>query len=130
MSLLKQCNRVDVVFDVYKPDSLKSTTTEHRGRGVRTKVTGKTKLPSNWQEFLRTDDSKTELFHYLAEADFDIAQLQNKTVIITCDEHVKICDGHCDYVATIDPCNHEEADTRIVLHCLHMSQLGSKSIAV
>lgn len=31
---------------------------------------------------------------------------------------------------TIDPCNHEEADTRIVLHCLHMSQLGSKSVAV
>jgi hypothetical protein len=44
MSLLKQGNQVDVVFDVYKPDSLKSTTREYRGRGVRIKVTGNTKL--------------------------------------------------------------------------------------
>ena len=31
---------------------------------------------------------------------------------------------------TIDPCNREEPDTRIVLHCLHLSQIGSKSVAV
>jgi hypothetical protein len=60
----------------------------------------------------------------LADAEFDIALLQNKTVIIICDKHVKVCAGHCEHVATIDPCNHEEADTHIVLHRLHMSLLA------
>jgi hypothetical protein len=51
MSLQKKCNRVDVVFDVHEPYSVKSTTREHRVREVRTKVTGNTKMPTNWQEF-------------------------------------------------------------------------------
>lgn len=95
MSLLKKCNRVDIVFDVYKSDSLKLTTREHRGRGIRTKVSNNTKMPTNWQEFLRVDDNKSELFHFLADIKFDNAQLQNKTIIITCDEHVMVCAGSC-----------------------------------
>lgn len=95
MSLLKKCNRVDIVFDVYKSDSLKLTTREHRGRGIRTKVSSNTKMPTNWQEFLRVDDNKSELFHFLADIKFDNAQLQNKTIIITCDEHVMVCAGSC-----------------------------------
>ena len=65
-SLLKTARRVDVIFDVYRHDSLKMQTRQKRGTGVRTRVTANTKIPSNWHEFLRVDDNKMELFHFLA----------------------------------------------------------------
>lgn len=40
--------RTDIVFDVYRPSSLKAETRSKRGRGVRRRVTGKGKIPSNW----------------------------------------------------------------------------------
>ena len=59
--------RVDVVFDVYKKSSLKSEVRSKRGQGIRRRVTGTSKTPSNWRSFLRDDSNKTELFHFLVE---------------------------------------------------------------
>ena len=44
---LRDTKRVDVVWDEYRPDSLKEGTREKRGKGVRRKVSGDTKLPGN-----------------------------------------------------------------------------------
>lgn len=41
-----------------------------------------------------------------------------------------ICWSGSTNVSNICPCNHEEADTRILLHCLHASQCGSRKIAI
>ena len=46
--------------------SLKTSTRESRGSGGRRKVLPSVALPRNWQEFLRVDDNKTELFHMLS----------------------------------------------------------------
>ncbi|KAJ8402462.1 hypothetical protein AAFF_G00369510 [Aldrovandia affinis] len=59
--------RTDIVFDVYRPSSLKAETRSKRGRGVRRRVTGKGKIPSNWRNFLRENDNKAELFNFLAD---------------------------------------------------------------
>ncbi|KAI0239957.1 hypothetical protein LSAT2_009333 [Lamellibrachia satsuma] len=59
--------RVDIIFDVYRPDSLKTTTRRERGKGTRRRVEGRNKLHANWPEFLRENDNKTELFHQLSE---------------------------------------------------------------
>ena len=63
---LARVTRVDIIWDVYIPDSLKSTARENRGKGVRRRVAAATSIPGNWQEFLRVDENKTELFNFLA----------------------------------------------------------------
>ena len=50
--------RVDIVWDIYKANSIKDSTREKRGNGQRKKVTGETKIPPNWKAFLQ-DNTKT-----------------------------------------------------------------------
>ena len=66
-SLLKDILRLrlDVVWDVYTDDSLKSSTREKRGKGIRRRVASTNTVPGNWQEFLRVPENKSELFQYL-----------------------------------------------------------------
>jgi len=125
-SILNKVQRIDVVFDVYYPDSVKTLTREKRGIGSRAKVTAGSKVPSNWHEFLRVDDNKRELFHFLADTDVDIA---GKTVIMTREDGIKSSGLQVD-LTSIEPCNHEEADTRIMLHCLHAARCGSQRFCI
>ena len=43
-------------------DSLKIATRRKSGKGIRRHVEGNKQVPSNWQEFLRVDENKSELF--------------------------------------------------------------------
>jgi hypothetical protein len=63
---LRTAKRVDVIWDVYLPDSLKAATRETRGSGTRRRVLPVSNIPKNWKGFLRVNDNKTELFHLLA----------------------------------------------------------------
>ena len=62
---LRVANRLDVVWDSYIPDSLKESTHDKRGKGVRRKVSALTKLPTNWMDFLRDSMNKVESFSFL-----------------------------------------------------------------
>ncbi len=62
---LLNCGRIDIIWDVYKADSLKVCTREKRGKGFRKKVSGHVKLPRNFQDFLRDTKNKQELFEFL-----------------------------------------------------------------
>jgi len=42
----------------YISDSLRDFTRQKRGQGVRRKVSGQTKLPGNWMDFLRDPMNK------------------------------------------------------------------------
>ena len=66
MSQLQQVNRLDVVWDQYFPESLKAETRSKRGKGIRRRVEPQNAIPGNWQEFLRINDNKVELFSFLA----------------------------------------------------------------
>ena len=59
--------RVDVVFDTYSSESIKSGTREKRGEGKRRRVNSETKVPGNWQDFLRVSQNKEELFKVISE---------------------------------------------------------------
>ena len=63
---LSKVSRVDIVRDIYRPDSLKGTTRERRRTGTRRRVHASTRIPGNWQSFLRNDENKQELFRFLA----------------------------------------------------------------
>jgi hypothetical protein len=62
---LQNSERIDIVWDIYKQDSLKGSTRAKRGKGLRRKVGGNTKLPTNFPDFLRDPINKEELFDLL-----------------------------------------------------------------
>ena len=72
-SELKKVERVDVVFDTYRADSIKSTARAKRGKGMRRKVEPNSQSPKNWGYFLRLNENKAELFRYLSKAVIDAA---------------------------------------------------------
>ena len=107
---------------------MKCATREKRGFGNKTLVLCTTKIPKNWQEFLRLDANKTELFHFLAD---EIAKLAipDKLILGTYDERINSSTVTVEF-NTITPCNHEEADTRLILHCYHAALHGCKEIVI
>ena len=114
-SKLRNVSRVDIVFDQYLPESLKETTRQKRGRGVRRRVSGEIKIPNNWQAFLRIDENKTELFHFLAEFVVRQPTTEGKRIYVTDGQDVLTNPSHLD-TTSLAPCNQEEADSRIFLH--------------
>ena len=75
---LETGNRVDLVFDKYRKDSLKAATREKQGSGHCRRVLPNALIPCGWKGFLRVDENKTELFRYLSEKVRD--SLQNKSI--------------------------------------------------
>ena len=82
------------------------------------RVSCETVLPINWKSFLRVDDNKTALFHFLANQIYLIDVPNCKVIVTTLGENVLV-NGTDLERAGLEPCNHEEADTRMLLHCQH-----------
>ena len=80
--------RVDLVWGIYLPDNLKESTREKRGKGVRSKVSGQTKLSGNWADFLRDPINKKELFSFLTSKVTKCTFPPNKAMYVTSGESV------------------------------------------
>ena len=61
-SQLSRVCRLDIVWDKYLPDSLKSATRVKRGAGCRQLVQLNSNVPRNWQDFLHVNENKSDLF--------------------------------------------------------------------
>ena len=123
---VQSASRLDVVWDIYTPHSLKESTREKRGKGVRRKVSGETKLPGNWMDFLRDSMNKKELFAFLTSKVAQFSWPPDKAVYVTSEQGVVSIGDN----SAMQNCNHEEADTRIVVHVLHALTHGAKTILV
>ena len=123
-SQLQHASRVDIVWDQYLENSLKSQARSKHGKGVRMRVDGATNLLGNWQEFLRIDANKTELFAFLA--DHITCLVTNKQMVSTKGSGV-LCIPPQD-TSYLAPCDHEEADTRIILHLADAVKEGFRKI--
>ena len=55
---LDTVSRIDIVWDVYKSDSLKNATREKTGCGTRRRVSSSTRIPGNWPSLLRNNENK------------------------------------------------------------------------
>jgi len=117
---LQSSKRVDIVWDMYKANSIKDSTREKRGKGQRRKVTDDTKIPPNWKAFLQDNTNKKELFALLTTRVSNFQFPENKEVNITSEESVVSSRGSAD----IQRCDHEEADTRIAVHVQHALNKG------
>ena len=123
---LQESRRLDVVWDTYIPDSLKESTRFKRGKGVGRKVSGQTKLPGNWMDFLRDSTNKKELFTFLTTNVDEFNYLEAKVVYVISGQSVlSISSG-----IPMPSCNHEETDTRVVVHVLHALEQGQKTVLV
>ena len=125
-SQLQHVNRLDVVWDEYIADSLKAETRTRRGKGICRRVEPYNSIPGNWQEFLRINNIKTELFSFLANRAATIAT--DKHVISTCHTGV-LCTQSRD-VSGLALCTHEEADTRILFHLEDVLKHGYNKVSV
>ena len=80
---LCKATRIDLVWDVYLNDSLKGTARLNRGQSIHRRVVGTGVIPGNWQNFLRVDSNKTELFSYLSQIVAQMPLAADKQVYVT-----------------------------------------------
>ena len=99
-------DRVDIVWDTYKVVSLKSSTREKRGKGIRRRVTSSTAVPKDWQDFLHFDDNKEELFQYLSQVSSAWASDSNKEIVVT--DGIEVLVSPVRDTTSLAPCLHEE----------------------
>ena len=125
---LHKSTRLDVVFDEYHEDSLKSMTRELRGTGIRQRVIPNVTTPRNWQKFLRINENKRELFSLLSRQLVDNASRFLGDVFATVGEGV--LSSNATDLTNLMPCTHEEADTRIMIHCKDAVLKGHRSITI
>ena len=123
---LQDTKRLDVVWDEYIQDSLKESTHEKRGKGVRRKVSGSTKIPGNWKNFLGDQMNKKELFAFLTSKIESFSWPPTKSVCVTSGQAVSAC----GLFVPMDDCNDEEADTRIMVHIRHALEHGAETVLV
>jgi len=106
--------RIDVVFDRYREETIKSSTRRRiiEGRDVP--------LPKSWANFLSFPDNKADIANFLSE-ELLLHAPEDKELVVA--------GGSTDELevrsskATTDlhelSASHEEADTRLVLHAIH-----------
>ena len=111
---------VHAIWDTYPAQSLKAQTHNQRGVGTYTRLCGKTPIPKDWPSFLKKRKNKIALFALLSEslskANFDKCLVTTKGEIVLSNQDID--------AGLLQPCNHEEADTRILLHLAHASMHG------
>ena len=96
-----------------------------RGSSESLRVATNTKLPRNWETFIRVDSNKSGLFLSLADAMERCIPPLNKLLITTKEGHsVK---PQCK-VSQLGPCSHEEAYGRLLLHVGHVYGQGHRKI--
>ena len=121
--------RVDIVWDQYFDNSLKAQTREKRATGPnqRRRVEASSPIPNNWQQFLRLNSNKVELFKHLNNELLASAS-PNQALVVTDGANV-ICVPARD-TTNMAPCNHEEADSRIMVHVADAVMQGFNKILV
>lgn len=124
---LKNCSRIDIVFDRYTSNSLKADTRESRGSGISIKVSDSTTIPKQFKQFLCVNENKTQLFQLLAKK-MVTDEYPGKQVLCTYDDQVLT--STTMNVDSISPTSHEEADGRLLLHVKHAVDSGHARILI
>ena len=98
---------------------------------MRAIVEGSTPILHDWNKFLVYSENKVQLFRFLSKAVIEAAShLTNVVVYSTYDDHILVNTCHNQSIvdlATIMPCNHQEADRMVFLHLSHTAQAHTKA---
>ncbi|KAH3809919.1 hypothetical protein DPMN_138301 [Dreissena polymorpha] len=94
----KSGDRIDVVWDTYRPDSLKAHTRQSRGTCDKIRVNGSTRIPANWKSFLCVDENKTTLYEFLATQMSLLKTSQGQVVLTTYRDNVLVANNSTEPV--------------------------------
>ena len=104
---------------------MKSYTREERGNGRRRYVGYIIKLPAKMDSFLKNSTNKEDLFTFLSQGVHSLDIPAQKHPYITIEDSV-IAKGVS--VADIGSCDHDESDTRVMVHLVRAIMNGSRNI--
>ena len=130
-SKLPKSKHVDFVTDTYKPQSIKSYERARRGMASTFLLSGaKTKTQNDWNNFMTNDKNKIQLINLLLEqwkTEKYASKLVDRTIYYVCAEKVYrlTSEDGTSVSANLEESlcsSQEEADTRIILHCLDVSR--------
>ena len=99
---------------------MKGTTRAKCGKGVCRRVAAAARIPGNWQDFLRVDSNKTNLYKFLSHVLLDLFSQEEKQLVITDGEAVLTKPP----IHELDSLGHEEADSSMLLHVRHAAHCG------
>ena len=128
-----QFKRIDIVFDRYYEKSIKSGTRTRRGQGsaaIRRLIESRdVPLPSKWNNFMAHPENKTDLANFLSQQ-LMLKAPGNKTIVVSggFNDELKVESSSPEVDTDSLKACHEEADTRMILHCMN-NQTSSIVIA-
>ena len=120
-------SRIDIVFDVYLQSSLKEGVRASRGVCPTMITKGNSRIKS-WKRFLRNDANKQSLFVSIASYASSITLLPGQQLVVTSRDQVltnPLSDPIREYLS---PCDHEEADSRMILHSHDVLEFASSVV--
>ncbi|MES9882793.1 MAG: hypothetical protein ABW185_18145 [Sedimenticola sp.] len=129
-------SRLDVVFDRYNADSIKSGTRTHRA-GIRSRAIRRiidsrdVPLPVNWKRYIDSPENKANLAVFLSN-ELMSSQLPQSREIVTAGGFSEIDAAKSSTGRDVNhlKADHEEADTRIILHAIDASQQGFERLNI
>lgn len=136
---LPKSGDVHFVTDTYKKNSIKSFERMRRGSTPTFLVSGpKTKTPRDWKGFMSNDKNKTQLINLIFEQwttqRFSQKLISQNIFFILSDKCYKLSsrDGENVDVVPVEDLfsSQEEADSRIILHCVYAKQAEARNIIV
>ena len=86
-------------------------------------------IPAKWEAFLMSNANKDELFRYLSDYKQACETGRNVVINITNQAIVSTQNDKRD-VEYLQPCSHEEADTRILRHVAHCARQGLRKVVI
>ena len=129
----RQSNRIDVVFDVYRARSIKSTERIIRGAesSVQFKSITTNQIVRQWRKFLASTGNKASLIEFIVYEWMkpeSTALLADKQLYVTCEQKCYLITTHGSEEVPQLASSHEEADTRLLFHAAHAAECHYKAI--
>ena len=130
-----QFKRIDVTFDRYDDPSIKDGTRSVRAKGIklirRIIDSPNVPLPKDWDSFIGLGANKADLAKFLSHELIDNAP-DDKVIIVSggFQDKQEAKSNQDDIDLSYLRGNHEEADTRIILHSIHAGRAGYNTIVV
>jgi hypothetical protein len=128
---LPKVSVVHFVTDSYHSNSIKQSERDRRGSSSKYVIGGRmTKLPRDFSSFMHNSENKTQLISFLLkewQSQDYLDRLRNRIVYFVCGEFCYRLQNENGAGITVTPIeslhsSQEEADTRIILHCMYTAQ--------
>ena len=122
---LERCVRLEIVWDTYLRTASKNQQ-EKSGAKHSEENSWKNMVPTNWNGFLRDGKNKQELFEFLSNKIAAFKYPESKEVFVTQRQSVMTNERTLE----MPSCNHEEADTRLIVHIVNALTNGQSTCLV